>query len=64
MKILDEFIAELRGIDNKRDIILLSAMGQKLNQKVDEKYKLENSKDYKLVDHNKFLKFLELIQNL
>ena len=39
-------------------------MGQKLNQKVDEKYKLENSKDYKLVDHNKFLKFLELIQNL
>ncbi len=57
MKILDEFIAELRDIDNKRDIILLSAMGQKLNQKVDEEYKLENSKDYKLINHNKFLKF-------
>ena len=29
-------------------------MGQKLNTKVNKKYKLENKKDYKLIDYYKF----------
>ena len=44
MKILDEFIAELKNYHNSREIIMLSAMGQKLNQKVDENYKREKFK--------------------
>ena len=57
MKILDEFLEELENYHFNREIILLSAMGQKLNKKVDERYKKDNAKDYKLTDHNKFLKF-------
>ena len=60
MKILDEFIEELKNYHNSREIIILSAMGQKLNQKVDENYKRENSRDYKLIDHKKFLKFFDI----
>lgn len=64
MKFLDDFLLELKNNNPKREIILLSAMGQKLNRKIDQKYKTENKKDYKLIDHEKFLKFFGVKTNL
>ncbi len=58
MKMLDEFLYELKNKNKDREIILISAMGQKLNTKVNENYKLNNSKDYKLTNYIKFLDFL------
>ena len=60
MKILDEFLNEIKNNHSKREIILLSAMGQKLNIKVDDDYKKKNSKDYKLTNSNKFLEFFKV----
>ena len=57
MGIFDDFLKELRKINPNREIVIISAMGQKLNTKVDENYKLNNSTDYKLTNHFKFLKF-------
>ena len=55
MNLLEDFLQEIQDIQPRREIILISAMGQKLNTKVNKKYKLE--KDYKLIDYYKFLEY-------
>ena len=57
MNLLEDFLQEIQDIQPRREIILISAMGQKLNTKVNKKYKLENKKDYKLIDYYKFLEY-------
>ena len=57
---LDEFLFEIKKIYMNREILILSAMGQKLNTKVTDKYKDANKLDYKLVDHLMFLKFFNV----
>ena len=56
MNLLEDFLQEIQDIQPRREIILISAMGQKLNTKVNKKYKLENKKDYKLIDYYKFFR--------
>jgi hypothetical protein len=60
MKMLDDFLLEIKKLNSNREILILSAMGQKLNTKVTNNYKDANKLDYKLVDHLKFLKFFDL----
>ena len=57
MKLLEDFLQEVQDIQPGREIILISAMGQKLNTKVNKIYKLQNTKDYKLIDYYKFLEY-------
>ncbi len=60
MKMLDDFLWEVKKLNVNREILILSAMGQKLNTKVNDNYKDVNKLDYKLVDHFMFLKFFDL----
>ena len=55
MKLLESSIEEAYSINNKREIYIITALGQKFNKHISENYKLENTYDYKLVDKDKFL---------
>ncbi len=60
MKILDQFINECIINFPKREIVLISAIGQVQNKNISDDYKKKNSVDYKITDLNKFLNFFKI----
>ncbi len=56
MKMLDNFINEISSVEN-REILIITALGQRLNKNISAQYKQKNLYDYKLIDKTKFLSF-------
>ncbi len=57
MFLLDRFLNELESLNKNREIIILTALGQKKNDKITRKYKSSNQLDYKIIDKDKFINF-------
>ena len=57
LQILDKMISELYKNKPSRPIVLISALGQKLNNKIDSDYIKKNKVDFKLTDIKKFVNF-------